>query len=53
MNLAVQEDAKVKAIRLADALAAIRTQLWPMLDTEAIGRLAPARGFWRRIWSRR
>jgi molybdopterin molybdotransferase len=28
---------------LADALAAIRTQLWPILDTEAIG-LSDARG---------
>jgi len=43
MDLAVQEDAKVKAIRLADALAGIRAQLWPILDTEAIG-LSGARG---------
>src|SRR5262245_35802987 len=43
MDLAVQEDVKVKAIRLADALAGIRAQLWPILDTEAIG-LSGARG---------
>ena len=43
MNLAVQENAKVQPIRLADALAAIRTQFRPILDTEAVG-LAGARG---------
>src|SRR5262245_28335970 len=43
MNLAVQECAKVKAIRLADALAAIRTQVSPILDTEAVD-LSGARG---------
>jgi len=43
MEFGIQEDAKVTAIRLADALAAIRTQLSPILDTEAID-LSAARG---------
>src|SRR5262245_59257937 len=43
MTLAVREDVKGKPVRLADALAAIRTQVWPILDTEAIG-LSGARG---------
>ena len=34
---------KVEAIPLADALAAIRTQLWPILDTEGVD-IASARG---------
>src|SRR6185295_1083056 len=36
MDLAVRGDVKVEAIRLADALAAIHTQLWPILDTEGV-----------------
>jgi molybdopterin biosynthesis enzyme len=43
MDLAVRGDAKVEAIRLADALAAIRTQLWPILDTEGVD-ISGARG---------
>lgn len=36
-------DVKVEAIPLADTLAAIRTQLWPILDTEGVD-IASARG---------
>src|SRR5262245_30132336 len=43
MDLAVRGDAKVKAIRLADAIAAIPRQLAPMPDTEEVG-IAGARG---------
>jgi len=43
MNFAVRGDIKREAIRLADALAAIRTQLSPILDTEAVD-LSGARG---------
>src|SRR5215510_12300885 len=43
MTLAVREGAKVKPVRLADALAAIRAQVWPILDTETID-LSGARG---------
>ena len=43
MDLAVRGDARVEAIRLADALAAIRTQLWPILDTEGVD-ISGARG---------
>jgi len=43
MTLAVREDVKVKPVRLADALAAIRAQVWPIIDTETID-LSGARG---------
>src|SRR5215470_6047837 len=43
MNLAVRGKVKVEPVRLADALATIRTQHWLILDTEAVD-LSAARG---------